>query len=502
MSAGSFAVKTTEATPVDADTQNHSNVEQNAANMLINMGATNAMIQPTLVHGSPYNRTCNEIKYGINIKKELPIATLPLSAAIILLTQHLCSLDDTSICKEQIELMLNRAKMEIRSSTVRSPSQTFINSGSQLSSMVNLQCSVSKGRVKVITSINSFQNGIYKALRWLHDTFYMSTVSNKKLSIPNFIIILSTPACGPVEFGILVTGVSHAKILAECLGISNIVRSPFEDDIKRLNRQFQQTSDALSSLITMYEEARDGMFYIPFNAYAGMRVCNSRAIEHKPAVAPISAEPPHTKGIFANQAAMAHQLLSQLRNIADNPEILDLASYLKVEILIVVPPTYSLYHQTIKRLCESGLLNDLGLEVEDTVINYDVGSRYVITYSDWPESVSRWNAFVKSTQNSQDTLFLLIFDQAQRYGLPQGMPDVLPNLKEIFESTNVIPVFVTSVPYMFQSRKSFIDPDNEVYWTDARQSAGNLFIYFVMQSHLVNLINTTKLYAVDKYATS
>ena len=59
-----------------------------------------------------------------------------------------------------------------------------------------------------------------------------------------------------------------------------------------------------------------------------------------------------------------------------------------------------------------------------------------------------------------------------RYSLPHGMPDVLPNLKEILGSTNVIPVFVTSVPYMFQTRKSFIDPDNEVYWTDSKQGTG------------------------------
>ena len=66
-----------------------------------------------------------------------------------------------------------------------------------------------------------------------------------------------------------------------------------------------------------------------------MRVRNAQALEYKPTVAPISAEPPHTKGIFSNQAAMAQQLLSQLRNISENPDILDLTIE-KQSCLIVV----------------------------------------------------------------------------------------------------------------------------------------------------------------------
>ncbi|XP_057314871.1 GREB1-like protein isoform X2 [Hydractinia symbiolongicarpus] len=465
-------------------TQNHSNVEQSAANMLVNMGWNSSADPPDQSISVKDSDLVVQIKKEANVQnRDHSGSSLTLQAAIILTTQHLCSLDDTSISKEHIELMLSKAKIEIHGSMNQGHSigKYLIQNPLQLSLMVNLQCSASNGRVKAITSTNSFQNGFYKALRWIHDTFYMSAVSNKKLLIPNFVIILSTPPNGPTEFGVLVTGISHAKIIAECLGINHIMQSinnrpqnarlQFETDLMRLKKQFHQTSEALNLLITMFEDARENMVYVPFNAYAGMRIRHSQAQEYKPTVAPISAVPPHTKGIFANQYAMANQLLSQVRNIAENPEILDLTSYLKVEILIVVPPTISLYYLTVKRLCESGVLNYLGLETEDVSSNFKVGGKYVITYSDWPESVSRWKSFVHNCQSSHDTLFLLIFDQAQRYSLPQGMPDVLPNLKEVFESPNVLPVFVTAVPYMFQTRKSFIDPDNEVYWTDARRTS-------------------------------
>ncbi len=118
------------------------------------------------------------------------------------------------------------------------------------------------------------------------------------------------------------------------------------------------------------------------------------------------------------------------------------------------------------------ILVDLGLESEESTLDHSIGEKYVLTYSDWNTSIRKWDVFVKRTAKQTHTLFLLIFDQAQSYCLPQGMPDVLPSLKEVFESTNVIPVFVTAVPYMFHTRQSFIDPDNEVYWTDARNISG------------------------------
>ena len=85
-----------------------------------------------------------------------------------------------------------------------------------------------------------------------------------------------------------------------------------------------------------------------------------------------------------------------------------------MDLLIVVPPTITLFYLTVKRLCESGILTYLGLESEDSSDNYEVGGKYVITYSEWPDAVKIWNEFVQKTVTSPETLFLLIFDQAQR----------------------------------------------------------------------------------------
>ena len=457
--------------------------EQTAANTLINMGSG--------TNHSSENKLCFGDKSWPSISarlKEAASRTLPLNASIILFTQYLINLDDSGINRENVELLLNKARIEMSTSTINSlftHTQTVASTHSQLSLMINLQCSASNGRVRVMTSTISFQNALYKALQWLNETFYLSKVANKKMRTPNFVIILSTPPEGPVEFAVLVTGVSHAKILAESLGINSIVCSDFAESLKKLRNQFSQTDTALNRLIKIHETNQGNKVSTPFDEFPGKKITVIEAEAMIPTQAPNSAKPfyttakPfHTKGVFANQAAMAHQLLKQLRNIAENPDILDLASFLHVDICIVTPPITSLYYMTIKRLCESGILNFLGLEQADTTANLKLGNKYVITYSDRPESIDKWTKFVNNIKVRPDTLHLLVFDQAQRYSLPQGMPDVLPNLKEVFESVNVIPVFVTSVPYMFQTNKSFIDPDNEIYWTDTQHGSGKFFCYF------------------------
>lgn len=454
--------------------------EHNAANTLLNMGAASPAsdIQAKDQYkNKPWSSVAERLK-------EAATTTLPLNAAIILFTQYLCSLDGKCINKEQIELLLNKARIEMSTSTITSlfsESQTVAATRTQLSLMINLQCSASNGRVRVMTSNISFQNALYKALQWLNETFYMSKVANKKMHTPNFIIILSTPPTSSIEFGVLVTGISHAKILTECLGINSIVCSNFEESMQKLQSQFNQTDGALNKLLNIYESSLRSKVHTPFNAYSGTRIDLEEGKKQMPKFAPSSAQLFKARDVFSNQAAMAHQLLKQLRNVAENPDILDLASFLRVEIRIVVPATDSLYHMTIKRLCESGVLFHLGLETESVFKNYQLGEKYVIMYTDWSESICKWNKFVESAQSNQDTLHILIFDQAQRYSLPQGMPDVLPNLKEIFESVNVIPVFVTSVPYIFQTNRSFIDPDNEVYWTDTQQGSGKGTCHFYFQ---------------------
>ena len=482
----------------NGDPSSHSNVEQSAASTLISMSAS----QGTNNGNSPGNGIMTsqsqpskpEMMSAQPNKPEMLPATantshpfidnsgivscnLPLSAAIILVIQYLAALDEyNNISREEIESMLQRTRMEM-SSSKHNFSLAQIAGSLQLPSLATLLASSSKGKVKVITSSYSFQNGIYKALRWLHDTF--NQMKSKKYYVPNFIVILSSPSQGPTEFCVLVTGVSHAKLLAESLGLQGIVHSPLQEDISRLEKQFKQTSDALSILTRAFENKRDGKVYVPFNSYAGVRMADEEAAAFVPKVSPSSPSPSFTKGIFATQLAMAQQLLSQVGNMAENPGILELPSFARVELLIVVPHNISLYFQTVIRVAESGILVDLGLETEECTTDYSLAEKYVLTYSDWPNSVSKWYSFVKKVAKQAHSLFILIFDQAQSYCLPQGMPDVLPDLKEVFEATNVIPVFVTAVPYIFQTRQSFIDPDNEVYWTDARHLQGESILLFV-----------------------
>eukprot|EP00795_Rhopilema_esculentum_P007430 gene7430-13192_t len=474
---------------IENDENIHSRVEQNAASTLISMSSaststststsvnnlTNSsiMFQPgSRPHTLQFQATTSSALYQQS--DTCGLLKLPVAASVLILIQYLSGLDEyNNICREEIEALLQRARMEMMPSRQQTSLTQFASvATSQLNVMANLLASSSKGRVKVINSTYSLQNGIFKALRWVHDTFVQSKSGKaRKISIPNFLMILSTPSQGSVEFCVLVTGITHAKLLAEALGLQGIVNSPFDEDLKKLVLQFKQTEDALNMHLKAFSKNLGSQCFAPYYAYAQVRVSADNARVSTPTKGDFRAV--NTKFIFANQAAMAEQLLSQLCNIADNTDILELPSFARVELLIVVPHNMSLYHQTIKRLCESGILLDLGLENEEASDDHEVGEKYVLTYSDWQASLKKWEAFVKKVMRQSHTLFMLVFDQSQSYCLPQGMPDVLPSLKEVFESINVIPLFVTAVPYIFQSRQSFIDPDNEVYWTDARNIAGN-----------------------------
>ena len=459
----------------------HSRVEQNAASTLISMSSaststtvSNSISSSIMFSGN--NRSGSlQVPSGNNTYhvETGGLQKLPVAASVLILIQYLSGLDEyNNIFREEIEVLLQRARMDLTSVRQQTAMAQFAATATgQLFTMANLLAIASKGKVKVINSTYSLQNGIFKALRWVHDTFLQSkSGKSNKSTIPNFLLILSTPSQGQVEFCVLVTGITHAKMLADSLGLQGIVNWPFEDCIRRLGLQFKETDESLQLQLQAFNKSLNGNCFAPFYAYAQARLPVENAVALMPMKKILFGTT--TDVIFSNQAAMAQQLLSQLCNIAENTDILELASFARVEILIVVPHNFSLYHQTVKRVAESGILTDLGLETDNDVSDLATAEKYVLTYSDWENSLSKWDAFVKRVNKQLHTLFMLVFDQAQSYCLPQGMPDVLPNLKEVFESTNVIPLFVTAVPYMFQTRQSFIDPDNEVYWTDTRPITG------------------------------
>ena len=476
----------------DSDQSLHSRVEQNAASTLISMSSASSSSSTSVS-----NSLSSSIMFSGNGRPSLlqvpggnssyqtdtgGLQKLPIAASVLILIQYLSGLDEyNNIFREEIEVLLQRARMDLMSVRQQTAIAQFAASATgQLYTMANLLAIASKGKVKVINSTYSLQNGIFKALRWVHDTFLQSkSGKSSKVSIPNFLLILSTPSQGQVEFCVLVTGITHAKMLAESLGLQGIVNLPFEDSIRRLGLQFKETDESLQMQLETFARSLNEHCFAPFYAYAQTRLPVENAVALMPRKTVVFGT--KTDVTFSNQAAMAQQLLSQLCNIAENTDVLELASFARVEILIVVPHNISLYHQTVKRVADSGILIDLGLEAESEVRNLEVTEKYVLTYSDWERSISKWDAFVKRVNKQSHTLFMLVFDQAQSYCLPQGMPDVLPNLKEVFESTNVIPLFVTAVPYIFQTRQSFIDPDNEVYWTDTRPITGTFRTYMTIR---------------------
>ena len=493
----------------DNDQSLHSRVEQNAASTLISMSSASSSttvgstLSSSIMFSSNGRPSLLQVPGGNSSyqAETCGLQKLPVAASVLILIQYLSGLDEyNNIFREEIEVLLQRARMDLMSVRQQTAIAQFAAAATgQLYTMANLLAVASKGKVKVIHSTYSLQNGIFKALRWVHDTFLQSkSGKSSKSTIPNFLLILSTPSQGQVEFCVLVTGITHAKMLAESLGLQGIVNLPFEDNIRRLGLQFKETDESLQMQLQAFADSLKGHCFAPFYAYAQARIPVEKAMELMPRNVILFGT--RTDVTFSNQAAMAQQLLSQLCNIAENTDVLELASFARVELLIVVPHNMSLYHQTVKRVSESRILVDLGLESESEVSDLEVTEKYVLTYSDWECSINKWEAFVKRVNKQSHTLFMLVFDQAQSYCLPQGMPDVLPSLKEVFESTNVIPLFVTAVPYMFQTRQSFIDPDNEVYWTDTRPISGELeqiFTFSELSNRLVSGITIYFVMGVD-----
>ena len=65
--------------------------------------------------------------------------------------------------------------------------------------------------------------------------------------------------------------------------------------------------------------------------------------------------PPEAFKLYPIQIATAMKILSQVCAIADSDQMaLDLGRFIKVDILIIVPPAPMLYHQTVQRLMHSG----------------------------------------------------------------------------------------------------------------------------------------------------
>ena len=405
------------------------------------------------------------------------VPCLTTQTAVLLTVQYLAQfVDDDRICREDVESLLQDARLELTAS-VQHKAHVLAQSNAvthvQLPVLASLTAATSKGRVKVVSSPVSLENAIFRALKFILEIFRHNQSKYPKVRVPDFIFILAISQRKSPEFCLLVTSASQSKYLSEAM-VGHPVGPRITDNLTRLEQLFKLSSDALEQLIGSYEAMSQGqLVFFPFNGFARMKVMadEAAAVEPRTVNSAFQHHDRTTQTLFASQHLMAKQLLAQVCSIGENLNALDLSSFTSVELAIIVPPLLTLCNQTTRRLWKSGLLSDLKLESTDEAASFNSASNYFIKIDGKDETRERLLKLHEKVQKYSTVLFVLILDQVQFYSSPQGVLD-LPYYREFQEAHNVVMLFVTAVPYLFQTNCSFIDPNNEVYWLDIRSETG------------------------------
>lgn len=402
---------------------------------------------------------------------------LTTQMAILLLIQHLSQFDeDDRIMREEIESLLQDAQLELSAGYQHSHvlAQSNLLTHVQLPVLANLAAVSSKGRVKVVTSPVSLDNAIMRGLKFIMDIIKHNQNKFPKVPMPDYIFMLSTSQKKAPEFCFLVSGIHQARYLTEAM-LGHPVGARITDNLAKLEQLFRLSSDALEQMVNSYEEAMGHaqLIFIPFNGFARMKVMEEEVLKMEPKVTMTSFQHygQKTNVVYSTQNQIAKQLVAQVCSIAENSNALDINKFIKIDLAVVVPPIATLFNQTIQKLANSGVLADLDLEEGKESSGFEASFNYVIKHDDSDTTQEKLAKFLKKVQTQPSTLFILIFDQAQFYSSPRGVLD-LPFYKEFLEASNVIPLFVTSAPYLFQTNCSFIDPENEVYWADSKSDSG------------------------------
>lgn len=403
------------------------------------------------------------------------VPCLTTQMAVLLTVQYLTQfVDDDRISREDIEQLLQDARLEL-TATVQQQVHVLAQSNAvmhvQLPVLASLTAANSKGRVKIVSSPVSLDNAIFRALKFVWEIHRHNQSKFPKIPVPDFIFILATSTKKSPEFCLLVTSILQAKYLSEAM-IGHPVGARIADNLSRLEHLFKLSSDALEQMINNFEEAmgQGQLVFVPFNGFARTKVMVDEAARLEPRVSSASYQP-QSQALFASQYLMAKQLLNQVCSIGENINSLDLNNFTAVSATIIVPPLTTLFNQTTQRLCNSGLLFELDLETADKAALFKTAAKYVIKHSGIEETQEQLLKLLEQVHSKPEVLFVIVFDQAQFFASPYGILD-FPYYNEFLDAHNVLVLFVTATPYLFQTNCSFIDPNNEVYWSDVRSETG------------------------------
>ncbi|XP_062850620.1 GREB1-like protein isoform X2 [Trichomycterus rosablanca] len=407
---------------------------------------------------------------------------IPTTETLILLTlQYLSRLgwDQIPVCEEFEQIVLKAALCGAAVPPV---------SAAQLPWLARVEASVSGGGVQVLLAQSSLGEGIAETLRSLSENAHLQQPQR----LPNYVLVVHTGAGGS-QFCVMVLGKYQSRALAEGMlttseFLKEISYELITGKVSVLASHFNNTSlgDDLARELARYQRRRK------------QQVNQSESVhsQEEPEMKPdTGTEPPAEEfQIHPPQLAVARSLLSLVCGIADsNSQSLDLGRFCKVDFLVLVPPSNVLLHQTARRIRQSGVLVDLG--VEDASSAPQKADRYVARLDN--EVHSKMEAFMRKVKQNPYTLFVLIHDNSHvdltssmsgsvAHGDLQGLADRVVNSQEVLEAENLLLLQVSSFPFTLQSHHSRIGIQNEVHWPTNHgpvAPSSKELVYFGMQGY-------------------
>ncbi|MCI4376989.1 hypothetical protein PGIGA_G00198110 [Pangasianodon gigas] len=412
---------------------------------------------------------------------------IPTAETLILLTlQYLARLGSEQIpMREEFEQIVLKAAV----CGAAVPPITAV----QLPWLARVEASVSGGSVQVLLAQSSLGEGIAETLRSLSENTHLQQQQTQRL--PNYVLIIHTSAtAGASEFCVMVLGKYQSRALAEGMlttseFLKEISYELITGKVSVLASHFNNTSlgDNLEKELARYQRRRKQQAELSDSVHsqeeADMKVDTGTE--------PLS----EVFQIYPPQLTVARSLLSLVCGIADsNSQNLDLGRFCKVDFLVLVPPSNVLLHQTARRIRQSGVLVDLGME--DASSAQQKADKYVVRLDN--EVHTRMEAFMRKVKQNPYTLFVLIHDNSHidltsamsgsvSHGDLQGLADRVVNSQEVLDAENLLLLQVTSFPFTLQSCHSRISIHNEVHWPSNHGPQGPLspkdLVYFGLKEY-------------------
>uniref|UniRef100_A0AAY4C469 GREB1-like protein n=1 Tax=Denticeps clupeoides TaxID=299321 RepID=A0AAY4C469_9TELE len=406
---------------------------------------------------------------------------LSVETMILLTLQYLGRLGSEQIpLREEFEQIMVKAMLCGPAGTAVSPTQ--------LPWLARLEASVSGGTVQVLVSHSSLGEGISEALRSL-------TEKPHQQCLPNYVVIICPSKMSGNEFCVLVIGKFQARSLAEGMLTTNeflkeISYELITGKVSGLAAHFQSTSlgENLDKQLVKYQRRRKEQVIQPYQGDITDYIHSQEAAVMVPATETGMLD--EMFQIHPPQLSVARSLLSQVCSIADSgSQSLDLGRFCKVDFLVLVPPSHVLVHQTARRIRQSGVLVDLGLEDACALQKPD---KYVVRLD--AEVHTKIEAFMRKVKQNPYTLFVLIHDNSHVdltsalsgsvcHGELQGLADRVINCPEVLDAVNLLVLQVSCFPFTLQTQQSRISIHNEVTWPTASKD----LVYFGLKDYSCSL---------------